>query len=62
MLKNAIALLLTLMPAVIFLALMGAYPHQEAPKSTYVSPRYCYDEDDNFKSDVCSKIGKQWNL
>lgn len=25
-------------------------------------PAYCFNDTDNFKSDVCSKIGKQWSL
>jgi hypothetical protein len=62
LMRIVIAILCVIMPSAIFGALSLAYPHQEAAKSTYVSPRFCYDEDDNFKSDVCSKIGKQWNL
>lgn len=43
----------------LWIVLIGAmavdYTHKPAP---YDPPAYCYDSEDNFKSDVCSKIGK----
>jgi hypothetical protein len=49
--------------AMLFLFVFGAYLYsEEHPKSAYVSPRYCFNGEDNFKSDVCSKIGMQWPL
>jgi hypothetical protein len=46
----------------LYVVYLGYALSPEHPKNPYASPRYCYDEDDDFKSDVCSKIGKQWNL
>lgn len=34
----------------------------EHHSSSYVSPLFCFNDTDNFKSDVCSKIGKQWSI
>jgi hypothetical protein len=36
--------------------------YQERRTSTYASPLYCFNDTDHFKSDVCSKIGKTWDL